>query len=224
MTTVKVMPPSGRAAGHALIIGGLLAIMTAHAVMLWLMGHPIICKCGYVKLWHGVAKSAENSQHLTDWYTPGHVIHGFLLYGALHLVLPRAPFAVKLLIALGAETAWELFENTEYTINRYRANTIALDYYGDSVVNSLSDSLAMLAGFCIARAAPVPFTVMLAVALELLTGWAIRDGLALNVLMLLHPFEAIKAWQARASADGWLWHIAAIALMPRYALRPPSQR
>ena len=177
---------------HAWLVLPLMAIV---GFVEHLNGRVTICKCGYVKLWHGVVKSSENSQHLTDWYTPSHIIHGFLFYGLLHLLLPRASFGTKLLLALGVEVAWELFENSDFTIQRYRKNTIALDYYGDSIINSVSDAVAMMIGFCIARFAPVAVTVGLIISFELFTGWAISDNLTLNILMLAHPIDAIKIWQ-----------------------------
>jgi Protein of unknown function (DUF2585) len=180
----------------ARVVLGVLAMLAVLAATLWLMGRTPICKCGTIKLWHGVVVSAENSQHVMDWYTPSHVIHGFIFYGLLHLLMPRASFGTKLLLALGIEAAWEIFENTPFTINRYRAATIALDYYGDSILNSVSDAVAMIFGFIAARILPVSLTVMLAIFFELFTGWAIRDNLFLNVLMLIHPVDAIKAWQS----------------------------
>lgn len=179
----------------AAVVLAVLAILTCLAAVLFWMGRVPICKCGLIKLWHGVVVSSENSQHLTDWYTPSHVIHGFLFYGVLHWLMPRSPFAVKLMLALGLESAWEIFENTEFTINRYRTATISLDYYGDSILNSVSDATAMVIGFVIASRLPVALTIALAVGLELFTGWVIRDNLTLNVIMLIHPFDAIKLWQ-----------------------------
>ena len=124
-----------------LIVAG---IILAAALALYLMGHPLICKCGYVKLWHFDVVSAENSQHLIDWYTPSHLIHGFLFYGAFWLCrgLPLS-FAMRLILAVVIEAAWEVIENTDFVINHYREMTISLDYYGDSVINSVSDILVM---------------------------------------------------------------------------------
>jgi hypothetical protein len=175
-----------------------VGLITLLAAILWWMGREPICKCGDIKLWHGIANSSENSQHIADWYTPSHIIHGFIFYGLLTLVMPRASFATKLLIAIGIEGAWEIFENTDYTINRYRTATISLDYYGDSILNSVSDTLAMVLGFFAAARLPVAATIAIALCFELFTGYIIRDNLTLNVLMLLYPVEAVKVWQSGA--------------------------
>jgi hypothetical protein len=172
------------------------AVVVAMAVALSAMGHPAICKCGYVKLWHGVPLSSENSQHISDWYTFSHVIHGFAFYGLTWLVARRRPRGRRLLMALVLECGWEVFENTDFVINRYREVTISLDYYGDSVLNSVCDVAAMVAGFFVAGWLPVWGTIALALGFEAFVGYSIRDNLLLNIIMLLYPLDAIKRWQA----------------------------
>lgn len=176
----------------------ILAVLTIALAASWLLwiGREPICKCGHVKLWHGVVVSSENSQHLTDWYTPSHVIHGFLFFGALWLVARRLSFGWRLAIATLIESVWELIENSDAVIERYRSVTISLDYYGDSVLNTVADIGAMMLGFFLASRLPIWLTVALAIGFEALTITLIRDGLALNVLMLLWPLDAVADWQA----------------------------
>jgi Protein of unknown function (DUF2585) len=170
-------------------------ILFTAAWLLWIGREPW-CKCGYVKLWHGQVVSSENSQHITDWYTPSHIIHGFLFFGALWLVARRLSFGWRLVIATLVECAWEIVENSEAVIERYRSVTISLDYFGDSVLNTVCDVLAMILGFWLAAKLPVWATVALILIFEIVTIWIIRDGLALNVLMLLYPLDWVGEWQA----------------------------
>ncbi len=173
-----------------------LAIVLATCGYLLWAGRVPICKCGTIKLWYGETFTSEGSQHLLDWYSPSHLLHGILFFGLLWLVARRVSVGWRLVIATLVECAWEIAENAPYIIERYRAVTISLDYYGDSVINSASDISMMILGFLLARVVPVWVSVAVVIGFEVLTMALIRDGLALNVVMLLYPLDAIRIWQS----------------------------
>ena len=185
-----------RAPGLQLAVA--LAMVAALALLLHLMGRSAICPCGEVDLWHGEVPSTQSSQHLLDWWTFSHVIHGFLFYLALRWAVPRLSLGQRFLAATAVEIGWEILENSDWVIERYRTLTVAFDYNGDSILNSVSDVGAMSAGFALARVLPVWLSVAIVVAIEALPMLAIRDGLILNVLTLLWPVPAIVEWQAGA--------------------------
>lgn len=173
----------------------LIAVLALQATALHAMGQPTICTCGILRPWQGDVLGPENSQQLTDWYTFSHVLHGMIFYAGLRIFAPRLPLLAALGLALGIECAWELLENSPAVIDRYRAQALAQGYSGDSIVNSLSDTCAATLGFVLARTLPTRWSIGFAVAAELFTGAMIHDNLTLNVIQLVHPVDAIAAWQ-----------------------------
>lgn len=173
-------------------------LIIAQAIALFYFGQPAICECGSVKLWEGVVKSIGNSQHLSDWYTFSHIIHGFIFYWILWKLFPKMHIGWRLLLAVAIEIGWEIFENTPMIINHYRQQALAQGYTGDSILNSVSDTMAMIAGFVVARVSPVWITIILLLAMELFVAYVIRDNLILNITNLIHVFPLIENWQMGA--------------------------
>jgi uncharacterized protein DUF2585 len=179
-------------------VAAVLALMAVQALALHAMGRVWICTCGTIRLWAGDIWSPELSQQLFDWYTASHIVHGILFYGFLRLALPRTPVLVRLAIAVGIEAAWEVAENSPRVIEAYRKQALAAGYTGDSILNSLSDTVAMMTGFALAGVLPWRATVALALALEIGAAALARDNLTLNVLNFIHRFPVIEAWQSGA--------------------------
>ncbi len=194
--TITAIDPQDRHKATRLWLFAIGLIVLAQIGILHLMGRIPICECGYIKLFEPGVNTAGNSQHIADWYTPSHIIHGFLFYLLAFVLFRRRPLSMRLAFATLIEAAWELVENSPLVIDRYRTATMAIGYQGDSILNSTMDTLFMVVGFLFAARAPVWLTVSIAVLLEIYVGWLIRDNLTLNVLMLLWPIEAIRVWQA----------------------------
>lgn len=173
-----------------------VAFIIVQAGILIALGQPPICTCGTIKLWTGVVSGPENSQQLTDWYSYTHIVHGFILYFLLWLIAPRMPISLRFVLAVGLEVGWEIVENSPFIIDRYRQSALAQGYIGDSVVNSVVDTLAGAFGFVLARILPAWSTVVVMIAMELFVGFMIHDNLTLNIIQLIHPTAAISGWQA----------------------------
>lgn len=175
-----------------------LAALAFQAGVLYALGQPLLCACGHFQLWEGDVTSSGLSQQLTDWYSFTHIVHGILFYLLASIAAPRLPVAQRFLIALSLEVGWEIAENTPFAIKFYRKQALAQGYAGDSVVNSLVDTLTMAFGFFLAWRLPVAIVVALAAMLEIGLALAIRDNFTLNVLNFVHPFDAVHRWQSGA--------------------------
>ena len=175
---------------------GCAGILLLAAMALRAEGRLWLCSCGSFRAWTSDAWGPETSQRLFDPYSLTHVLHGFLFFWLLALAAPRLRSSWRFLFAVGTEALWEILENSEFVIRRYREATAALGYNGDTVVNSLGDVIACALGFLVALRLGAWRTLALFFLIELLLLVWIRDSLLLNVLMLLHPVESIKQWQA----------------------------
>lgn len=172
-----------------------LVILLCMTSFLMFMGRVFWCPAGDLALWSFEIKSQHNSQHILDWYTPSHISHGFIFYFFFQLILPDRYKSYALTGAVFLESSWEVLENSSFIINRYREATLALNYYGDSIANSLADVFWCISGFYIAKKLNFWKTTLLFILFELSTLYFIRDNLILNIIMLIYPLDAIKSWQ-----------------------------
>ena len=173
-----------------------LAVLLGTALILHSQGRLWWCSCDYLLVWSGDPWSSDNSQHLLDPYSFTHLLHGFLLCGLLTLLVPRLSTVWRLWLAVTIEAGWEVVENSEVVIRRYREETAALGYHGDTIVNSLGDILVCGLGFMVAQRLGFRRAFVLFLLTEVMLAILIRDNLTLNIVMLIHPLEAIKEWQA----------------------------
>jgi hypothetical protein len=185
---------------YAMAAAVLVAVQVA---VLHHLGQPFIGASGHILLWVNDPFSPDTSQQLTDWYSFSHIIHGFLFFWVLRLAAPRLPLPARLLIAMGIEVAWEITENSPAVIQHDRQQAIAAGYVGDSILNSVSDTVMMSAGFVFASRVRARIVIVLALVFEIFTACMIRDNLTLNVIGLVAPsgwapMRAIHDWQAGA--------------------------
>jgi hypothetical protein len=178
---------------------GAAALVAIQVAVLHHLGQPFIAASGHILLWVNDPFSPDTSQQLADWYSFSHIIHGFIFFWLLKLAAPRLPLPARLLIAMGIEIAWEFTENSPAVIQHYRQQAIAAGYVGDSILNSVSDTVMMSSGFVFASRVRARIVIVLALGLEIFTACMIRDNLTLNVLGLIAPpITAIHDWQAGA--------------------------
>lgn len=177
------------------ILAAMIIVALAAGIEFW-MGRSIFGPDGKFGWWDGNIWSSENSQRFADAYSFSHIIHGIAFYALAWLLLRKLPLRYRFLVAILLEALWEILENSSIIINRYREVTISLGYFGDSILNSMSDILMMALGFILASRARVWVTVFVVIALEVICLFWIRDNLILNIIMLIFPIDAIKVWQS----------------------------
>ncbi len=172
-----------------------LVVIVAAAVILVGQGRVWWCQAGDMVPWSWNIWTTHNSQHIIDPYAFTHVLHGVLEFWLIGLVFRRLPLSWRLFIAVLIESTWEVAENTSFVIERYRTVTLSLDYFGDSIINSLADIVCCATGFTIAYKLKFWKSFALFLATEAVLIVWIRDSLLINIIMLIYPIEALKAWQ-----------------------------
>src|SRR5215510_7509776 len=144
-------------------------------VSLRVEGRMFLCTCGHFALWTSDTCSSNTSQQLLDPYSFTHLLHGFLFFWLIALLFRRLSANWQICLALLLEGAWEIFENTPFVINKYRTETAALGYEGDTIVNSLGDLTCALIGFVIARQLGVRRSLIVFVVIEAILIFWIHD-------------------------------------------------
>ena len=176
-----------------------VGIATAMGGVLRLDGRVWWCKLGDRAIYINDAwNSSHTSQHFLDPYTFTHILHGVLMFWIARLIFKTVSPYWQLAIAAAAEAGWEILENSNFIIEKYRENTATLNYFGDSIANSVGDLLACLIGFWIAAKLGLWKSLAFFFAVELILLLWIRDSLLLNIVMLIHPFDSLKRWQTGA--------------------------
>lgn len=187
---------------HIIILVIALVILAVQGAVLYWLGNPFMCPCGNIQIWDGAVRGVQDSQHIFDWYSFSHVVYGIVLYFFLWLArkkFPRVTIATAFIIVVMISAGWEVFENTQFAVRHFQANTISYEYRGDSVVNSLMDTVTLAAGFWAAFFLPVWLIVIIAIALEVLMAIYIRDNSVLGMIMFARPMPALFHWQAALS-------------------------
>lgn len=175
---------------------GSIAVTAVMVLVLWTQGRVWWCRSGDLAIYINQAwNSSHTSQHLFDPYSFTHVLHGVLAFWLAGLIFSKLDISWRFLIAIVGESAWEILENSSYVIEKYRENTASLDYFGDSIMNSVGDVIACAAGFWIAVKLGWWKSLIFFVFVEIVLLLWIRDGLLLNILMLIYPIDGIKSWQ-----------------------------
>ena len=163
--------------------------------LLRIQGRVWWCKQGDYSPWSSEIFGSHNSQHFIDPYSFTHVLHGILFFWIISLIFKKMPFAWQFVLSVLIEAGWEVLENSTFIIERYRAATISLDYFGDSIINSFSDVLCCGLGCWIAYKLKFWRSLAFFLITEILLIIFIRDSLLINILMLVYPLDVIKNWQ-----------------------------
>ncbi|MFN0195600.1 MAG: DUF2585 family protein [Planctomycetaceae bacterium] len=188
-------PGTSRIAPYLRPISAMLLVLVIVTIQLRVQGRLWTCACGSLAIWKSNVISQHSSQHLFDPYAFTHVLHGVILFWGLNAIRALRSPAWKLWWCIALEGLWEILENSPLIIDRYRNETAALGYEGDTIINALGDIFSCALGFELTRRLGFRRSLAFFVGLELVLLFWIRDNLTLNVLMLVWPIEAIKNWQ-----------------------------